>query len=97
MSNFQLGEYVVNCVLPNFQGLIPLIIWWLNLYDRQAANKINLLKIFFSESTDACTYHFLKHVSRSPHTNNQYESQIFATNFCLLTFLVNIGKIKVLN
>ena len=36
-------------------------------------------------------------ISRSPHTNNQYESWIFATNFCLLTFWVNIGKIKVLN
>ena len=36
-------------------------------------------------------------LSRSPHTNNQYESRIFATNFCLLTLLVNIGKIKVLN
>ena len=36
-------------------------------------------------------------ISRSPHTNNQYESRIFATNFCLLTLLVNIGKIKVLN
>ena len=37
------------------------------------------------------------HLSGSPHTNNQYESQIFATNFCLLTLLVNIGKVKVLN
>ena len=35
-------------------------------------------------------------VPMSPHTNNQYESQIYATNFCLLTLLVNIGKIKVL-
>ena len=35
-------------------------------------------------------------LSPLPHTNNQYESQIFATNFCLLTLLVNIGKIKVL-
>ena len=38
-----------------------------------------------------------KTLSCSPHTNNQYESRIFATNFCLLTLLVNIGKIKVLN
>ena len=30
-------------------------------------------------------------------TSYQYESQIFATNFCLLTLLVNTGKIKVLN
>ena len=29
--------------------------------------------------------------------NKQYNSPIFATNFCLLTLLVNIGKIKVLN
>ena len=29
-------------------------------------------------------------------TSYQYESQIFATNFCLLTLLVNIGMIKVL-
>ena len=36
-------------------------------------------------------------ISRSPHTNNQYESLVFATNFCLLTLLVNTGKIKVLN
>ena len=36
-------------------------------------------------------------ISPSSHTNNQYESRIFATNFCLLTLLVNIGKIKVLN
>ena len=37
------------------------------------------------------------HLSCSPHTTNQYESRIFATNFCLLTLLVNIGKVKVLN
>ena len=36
-------------------------------------------------------------VSRSPHTNNQYESRIFAMNFCLFTLWVNIGKIKLLN
>ena len=34
---------------------------------------------------------------RSPHANNQYESQIFETIFCLLTLLVNMCKIKVLN
>ena len=39
----------------------------------------------------------LKLLSRSPHTNNQYESQIFATKFCLFTFWVNIYKTKVLN
>ena len=38
-----------------------------------------------------------KLISRLPHMNNQYESRIFATNFCLLTLLVNIGQIKVLN
>ena len=40
---------------------------------------------------------FSRLVSRSPHTNNQYQSWILATIFCLLTLLVNIGKIKVLN
>ena len=29
--------------------------------------------------------------------NNQYESRNSAMNFCLLTLLVNIGKIKILN
>ena len=37
------------------------------------------------------------HVSRSPHTNNQYESRILATKFCLFTFRVNIHKAKALN
>ena len=27
-----------------------------------------------------------KLISRSPHTNNQYESRILATKFCLFTF-----------
>ena len=39
----------------------------------------------------------LKLLSRSPHMNNQCESRIFATDFCLVTLLVNIGKIKILN
>ena len=39
----------------------------------------------------------LKLLSHSPHTNNQYESQIFAKKFCLFTFWVNIYKTKVLN
>ena len=41
-------------------------------------------------------FSFESQISRSPHRINQYESQIFAMNFCLLTLLVNIGKIKVL-
>ena len=67
--------------------------------------------IFFSWLLDHVTYlklrkkyqfckagdNFLGQISRSPHTNNQYESQNFAINFCLLALLVNIGNIKVLN
>ena len=29
------------------------------------------------------------YISRSPYPNNQHESRIFATNFCLLTLLVS--------
>ena len=47
-----------------------------------------------SESMIFFTKNYLVHLIW---TTNQYESRILAKNFCFLTLLINIGKIKVLD
>ena len=66
-----------------------------------APTNITLLIRWFPESqiyTNPDFFHKNEYcLSRSPHKNNQYESRILATKFCLFTFWVNIYKTKVLN
>ena len=62
---------------------------------RKSAINIILIGMYYLHLIEYILWN-CKYLSLSPHMNNQYESPIFATSFCLLTLLVYSGKIKVL-
>ena len=66
------------------------------LFIKQCFFKVKMLTpLLYQNNLDILFItHFSRHIFLSAHTNNQYESQIFSTIFCLFTFFFWVLRLK---